>query len=96
MFEAKNKLSVTNQDIAQVATYLGDRLGRLGVILVRSQITDPQQRKAFSVYNDSNPRKVILFVIDEDLLLMLDMRCQGKNPMRHLQKLYRNFRTSVQ
>ena len=96
MFEAKNKLSVSNLDIAQVATYLGDRIGRLGIILLRSQVAKSQRRKAFSVYNDSSPRKVILFVTDDDLSVMLDMRCQGKSPMRHLQRLYRDFRTSVQ
>jgi len=96
MFEAKNKASINNNDIAQTATYLGDRLGRLGFILMRSQVTEPQQLKVFSVYNDSNPRKIILFVTDNDFNLMLDMKCEGKNPMRYLQKLYRNFRTTVQ
>lgn len=96
MFEAKNKEAIDNQDLSQTATYLGDRLGRLGVVLTRESVGDAQQRKAFSIYNDSNPRKIVLFVTDEDLTRMLDMRCAGKNPMRHIQQLYRNFRTSVQ
>lgn len=96
MFEVKNKETISNQDIAQTATYLGDRLGRLGVIVTRSPVETAQLKKAFSVFNDSNPRKVILFVSDQDLVSMLDMRCEGAEPMRHMQRLYRAFRSSVQ
>jgi hypothetical protein len=96
MFEAKNKDKLSNSDIAQVATYLGDRLGRLGFMLVRSAPGVNQTRKAFSVYNDSHPRKIILFLSDDDLHEMLDMTCKGKNAMRHVQSVYRHFRTTVQ
>ncbi len=96
MFEAKNKMSVSNNDVAQVATYLGDRIGRIGFIVMRSRVAEAQTRKAFSVYNDSHPRKVILFINDEDLKYMLSVRCQGGNPMKYLQKIYRDFRTTVQ
>lgn len=58
--------------------------------------TPRAQRKAFAIYNDSSPRKVILFFGDNDLNLMLDMKAVGKEPMRHVQTLYRAFRTSVQ
>jgi len=96
LFEAKNKKAADNQDLAQVATYLGDRLGRLGIVLTRDSPSEPQRRKAFSIYNDSDPRKVILFVTDEDLARMMDMRCASISPMRHIQSLYRDFRTTVQ
>lgn len=96
MFEVKNKQTIDNKDLNQTATYLGDRLGRLAFVLSRGAPAEAQQRKAFSIYNDSNPRKIIVFLSDADLALMLDMRCEGKNPMRHVQQLYREFRTSVQ
>ena len=96
MFEVKNTEAISNIYLNQVATYLGDRLGRLGFIVTRKVLEEAQERKAFSIYNDSQPRKIILTLSDTDLLDMLDMKCQGNNPMRHIQKIYRTFRTKVQ
>jgi hypothetical protein len=96
MFETKNTNDLNNIHFNQTATYLGDRIGRLAFIVTRSSMQAAQQRKAFSIYNDSHPRKIILVLSDIDIIEMLDMKCAGKNPMRYLQKLYRSFRTSVQ
>jgi len=96
MFETKNTETLENAHLNQTATYLGDRLGRLGFIVTRNPLQEPQQKKAFSIYNDSQPRKIILILSDKDVVAMLDMKCEGKDPMRYLQKLYRSFRTSVQ
>jgi hypothetical protein len=96
MFEVKNTESINNIYLNQVAIYLGDRLGRLGFIVTRNPLQEAQERKAFSIYNDSAPRKIILTLCDADLCYMLDMKCQGNDPMRHIQKLYRTFRTKVQ
>jgi len=96
MFEVKNTNDINNFYLNQVATYLGDRLGRLGFIVTRKVLEEAQQKKSFSIFNDSHPRKIILILSDEDLCNMLDMKCQGNDPMRHVQKLYRTFRTKVQ
>lgn len=96
MFEVKNTETINNIYLNQVATYLGDRLGRLGFIVTRNALDEAQERKAFSIYNDLNPRKIILTLSDTDLCYMLDMKRHGNNPMRHVQKLYRTFRTKVQ
>jgi hypothetical protein len=96
MFEVKNTEDMNNFYFNQVSTYLGDRLGRLGFIVTRKALEEAQERKAFSIYNDSHPRKIILTLSDKDLFDMLDMRCNGNDPMRHVQKLYRTFRTKVQ
>lgn len=96
MFEAKNTANLKPTHYNQTATYLGDRLGRLGFIVTRTVITDANQKKAFSIYNDSHPRKIILAVSDHGLLEMLDMKCHGQNPMRFIQKMYRQFRQTVQ
>ncbi len=96
MFETKNVSEVTNVHLNQTATYLGDRLGRLAFILSRNPVPEAALRKAYSIYNDSNPRKIILVLSDHDLNKMLDMKCQGRDPMRYVQSLYRHFRTSVQ
>lgn len=96
MFEIKNTGSLENEHVNQTATYLGDRLGRLGFIATRESVEEAQQRKLFSVYNDSNPRKIILVLSDRDFVAMLDMKCQRQSPMRYVQRLYRQFRTTVQ
>ena len=66
MFEAKNVAALDVAAINQTATYLGDRIGRLGVIVTRASVPESVQRKAFTVWNDSAPnRKVILILTDD-------------------------------
>lgn len=96
MFEVKNTQELIPTHFNQTAVYLGDRLGRLGFIVTRNPASDDNTRKAYSIYNDSHPRKIILTLSDLDLLTMLDLKCNGKEPMRFIQRLYRNFRQSVQ
>jgi hypothetical protein len=96
MFETKNTTNVENTHLNQTATYLGERLGRIGFIVTRNPLQKPQERKAFSIYNDSSPRKIILTLSDLDMQIMLEIKGAGNNPMRHIQKLYRSFRTRVQ
>ena len=49
MFEVKNTDVLDLAAINQTATYLGDRLGRLGVIVTRHSPQETVQRKTFSV-----------------------------------------------
>ncbi len=96
MFETKNVNDLEPAHFNQVATYLGDRLGRLGFIVTRNVSSEANQRKVFSIYNDSSPRKIILVLSDGDLRQMLDMKCREQNPMRFIQSAYRKFRQTVQ
>lgn len=96
MFEVKNTESLTPTNYNQTGTYLGDRLGRFGIVVTRNEATIPNVRKAFSIYNDSTPRKVILTLTDNDLKWMLRDRCEGRSPTEYLRKLYRKFKQSVQ
>ena len=96
MFEIKNVQRLEAAHLNQTATYLGDRVGHLGFIVTRNSPSKASQRKAFSIFNDSNPRKIILFLSDADLIEMLDMKCQPQTPMRFIQKVYRKFRQTVQ
>lgn len=83
--------------INQTATYFGDRIGRLGVIVTRFQPSAAVQHKMFTVWNDSSPnRKVILVLTDEHLVALLQLRCQNGSPTKWLQRHYREFRTAVQ
>jgi hypothetical protein len=96
MFEVKNTNTIEIAHVNQTATYLGDRLGHLGFILSRNPLEVSARKKIYSVYNDSNPRKMILTLSDKDIEQMLEMKCQGEDPMRYIQKQYRQFRTQVQ
>jgi hypothetical protein len=96
MFETKNTSEVEIAHINQTAAYLGDRLGRLGFIVTRTQPDENRQRKLFSIYNDSHPRKIILIISDHMICEMIDSKCHGNDPMRVIQRVYRQFRTSVQ
>jgi hypothetical protein len=97
MFEAKNMERLDLAAINQTATYLGDRIGRLGVIATRNPAPESVRRKTFSVWNDSSPsRKVILILDDGELSELLDLRCRGGSPTQWMQAHYRKFRTAIQ
>jgi hypothetical protein len=97
MFEAKNTVDLGPPEINQTATYLGDRLGRLGIIATREMPSEAVQRKIFSVWNDSGQnRKIILTLSDDQIRELLDLRCQGLSPTKWMQSHYRKFRTDVQ
>lgn len=96
MFETKNTTGIENIHFNQTSTYLGDRIGTLGFIITRNSLGKAQQRKAYAIYNDSHPRKIILVLSDLDLFNMLDMKCAGKDPTMYIKKLYKLFLTGVQ
>ena len=97
MFEAKNTNDLGIPEINQTATYLGDRIGRLGVIVTRQPPAENILRKIISVWNDSGlGRKVILTLSDDELRELLDLRCKGGSPTKWMQAHYRRFRTSAQ
>jgi hypothetical protein len=96
MFETKNTVDLDMPAVNQTATYLGDRLGRLGIIVTRQAEADAVRRKLFSVWNDSSPRKVILVLADEHLKELLGLRGIGKSTTKWMQQHYRRFRAAVQ
>ena len=97
VLEAKNVTTLEIAAINQTATYLGDRIGRLGVIVTRGAVPDSIQRKAISVWNDSAPnRKVILVLTDDHLYELLDVRARDGSTTQWLQRHYRAFRTALQ
>jgi len=97
MFEVKNTSELDIAAINQTATYMGDRIGRLGIIVTRKPVPEAIQRKIFSVWNDSSPqRKVILVLDDENLRALLELRRRDGSPTAWMQRHYRAFRTAVQ
>jgi hypothetical protein len=96
MFETKNVDELTMAALNQTATYLGDRIGRFGCIVTRNTATENVVRKQISIFNDSQPRKVLLILSDADLNQLVEIRMRGAAPVAWLQKRYRQFRISVQ
>ena len=97
MFETKNMRELDIAAINQTATYLGDRIGRVGIIVTRNAPGENIQRKIFSVWNDSaSARKVILVLTDEHLKELLQVRCRNGSTSKWVQRHYREFRTTVQ
>jgi len=97
MFEIKNTDDLGMAAIAQTATYLGSRLGRLGFIVTRKPPTLELMKKTFAVWNDSGTeKKVILIIHDAQLIEMLKIRADDNSPTKWMQSHYRAFRTSAQ
>lgn len=96
MFEVKNVSELEMPALNQAATYLGDRLGRFGCIVTRTRPTESIARKQISIFNDSQPRKILLILTDADLAELVQVRMRDESPIAWLQKHYRKFRTSAQ
>jgi hypothetical protein len=96
VFELKNKDEINNSDIDQLANYLGDSTGFLGILVSRTSPKIGQRRKTFSIYNKVVPRKVILFVSDEDIAILTNEKQAGRDPTKIIQKKYRDFMTSIE
>jgi hypothetical protein len=96
MFEVKNVADLTMAAFNQAATYLGDRIGRFGFIVTRNSPGENHVRKQISIFNDSQPRKVLLVLSDTDLIELVNIRMKDLSPVKWLQRRYREFRTAVQ
>jgi hypothetical protein len=97
MFETKNVAELDAPALNQAATYLGDRLGRLGFVVTRHLPSEAMQRKAIAVWNDSGGgRKVLLILADVHLSELLDRRCKGQSTTQWMRDHYRQFRQSAQ
>jgi len=95
VFELKNKNEVNGSDVDQLATYLGDPLGRCGVLLTRTGSHKSFKRRKV-IYNKDVPRKAILHMTDNDLNNLIQLRADGKECTPYIQNLYRQFLVSIE
>lgn len=96
VFELKNKTDLTGGDVDQVATYLGDTMGKFGVLLSRADEGVPSFNRRKAIYNKESVRKVILHLTDKDLLELLKQRSALKDTTDYIQNLYRKFKVSIE
>jgi hypothetical protein len=95
VFECKNKARVDVDDINQLANYLGDPMGYVGVVVARGPATDSVRRKCIATYAKSRPGRVILVLSDTDLREMQGAKERGGRPVDHLRRKYREFMEAV-
>jgi hypothetical protein len=97
VFDCKNVGKLDSDDINQMANYLGDPLGRCGIIVTRFPPGESVLRKARATYNKASPRRVVLILADADLKIMVEMKRSGaRHPVDHLQRVYRAFVQSIE
>jgi hypothetical protein len=96
VFELKNKSDITGGDIDQVATYLGDAMGRFGILISRGDAGSTSFNRRKTVFNKESVRKVILHLTDNDLLELLKQRSALKDTTDYIQNLYRKFMVSIE
>jgi hypothetical protein len=96
IFELKNKKSLDNDDIDQLASYLGDPLGYFGLLVSREPLTKPRLLKAISWYNKGSPHRTVISLCDADVIRMLQMKCVGKDPAIVVRLAYQDFMAKIQ
>jgi len=95
IFELKNKLKTVGTDIDQLSTYLGDPLGRFGILISRGGKNESFSRRKI-IFNKDSSRKVILHLCDDDLINILNIRGSGGDTSFYIQNLYREFITKIE
>lgn len=97
VFECKNVDTLTADDINQLANYLGDPMGRFGILITRNVASERILAKTRATYSKQHPRKAIIILSDEDLKIMVSMKSAGsRHPSAHLQRKYREFVQSIE
>jgi CheY-like chemotaxis protein len=89
VFEVKNVKELRVRHIQQVAGDLTPGLGRLGFLVSRILAGEPMFRRAVDVFRDE--KKVILFLSDNDLEEMLQLKERGGEATELIRQRYDDF-----
>jgi hypothetical protein len=94
LVECKNKNSLSYDDLRQTASYLGKRMGRVGILTCRKNCGDDVwQMLNWFVNNDE---KYVLVVNDENLIDWVRLKDRGEDPTDAIADLYRSLREGAQ
>ena len=96
VFECKNTTTVENGDVDQIAGYLSDAMGYLGVVLTRQPLSLERRRKCAAWYNKGAPHRVVISLTDQDIIRMLQMKVAGNDPTELIRNHYREFMARLQ
>jgi len=96
VIELKNKKALENEDINQLAGYLGDPLGYFGLLVARQPWSSSRRQKAIGWYNKGTPHRVVVAVSDNEIIRMLQMKCAGKDPTAIIRQAYQDFMAKIQ
>jgi hypothetical protein len=96
VFELKNKIDINGGDVDQIATYLGDTVGRFGVLISRFDKGQTSFNRRKTIFNKDTSRKVILHLTDKDLIELLNLRSMLRDTTDYLQNMYRKFMVSIE
>jgi hypothetical protein len=96
VFELKNKTDITGSDVDQIATYLGDTIGRFGILISRDNQSSTSFNRRKAIFNKETPRKVILHLTDKDLIDLVSQRGIFKDTTDYIQDLYRKFMVAIE
>lgn len=88
IFECKNKKQLGNDDYFQISSRLNNKVGKFGILIVRSK-NDLDQERTYRRLNKEE--KVILTLSDSDLIKMLNNMKNNENPNKYMNKLLRNL-----
>ncbi|MFB0538104.1 MAG: response regulator transcription factor [Anaerolineae bacterium] len=89
VFEVKNVTRLDVRYVDQVASYLTPGLGRLGFLVSRIPAGESMLQRAVEVFQAE--RKVILFLDDDDLEKMLNLKEVGDDPTELIKQRYDAF-----
>jgi DNA-binding NarL/FixJ family response regulator len=89
VFEVKNVKELRVRHIQQVAGDLTPGLGRLGFLVSRIPAGEPMSRRAVDVFRDE--KKVVLFLCDNDLEEMLQLKERGGEATELIRQRYDDF-----
>jgi hypothetical protein len=96
VIELKNKSAIDNRDIDQLAGYLGDATGYLGLLAARQPWSEARRLKAIAWYNKGTPHRVIVGLSDHDIVRMLQMKCAGNEPTAVVRQAYQDYMAKIQ
>jgi hypothetical protein len=89
VFEVKNVKRLYVRYVDQVAGDLTPGLGHLGFLVSRTPVGKPMIQRAVDVFQTD--RKVILFLCDDDLEQMLNLKEMGDDPTELIKQRYEAF-----
>jgi hypothetical protein len=90
--ELKNVKRLETDDVNQLANYLGDAVGRCGILMSRLPASAAVHAKIRATFGKLVPRRGIIAISDFDLRVMAEMKSGGRqHPVEHLRRKYREL-----